>query len=277
MISKKEIFSKAKELNIPISTIEKDYVISWLLSGIFQYPAFQNTWIFKGGTCLKKCYFGNYRFSEDLDFTILDPSLLNVTNLCANFEDIADLIYDQSGIEIVKTSIRFESYLNLNQKISFQGKLNYRGPLQPKTNFPRLKIDLTSEEILTSRPATKMIIHDYSDELPIDQSLCYSFEEIFAEKLRALVERARPRDLYDVIHLHALKTSSKSRVQLLKSLREKCQYKNVPLPTEAILKNHSNYHNLESEWNKMLKHQLPKLQPFSEYWEKLINVLDELK
>jgi hypothetical protein len=30
-----------------------------------------NQWVFKGGTCLKKCYIETYRFSEDLDFTVL--------------------------------------------------------------------------------------------------------------------------------------------------------------------------------------------------------------
>ncbi len=49
--------------------IEKDYVLSWVLAGIHMHEATKNSWIFKGGTCLKKCYFETYRFSEDLDFT----------------------------------------------------------------------------------------------------------------------------------------------------------------------------------------------------------------
>ena len=49
--------------------IEKDYILSWVLAGIAANKKLQNELIFKGGTALKKCYFGNYRFSEDLDFT----------------------------------------------------------------------------------------------------------------------------------------------------------------------------------------------------------------
>jgi Nucleotidyl transferase AbiEii toxin, Type IV TA system len=51
--------------------IEKDYVLGWLLWGIGSDPVLGQSWVFKGGTCLKKCYIETYRFSEDLDFTVL--------------------------------------------------------------------------------------------------------------------------------------------------------------------------------------------------------------
>ena len=36
----------------------------------------------------------------------------------------------------------------------------------------------------------------------IAEVLCYSLPELLGEKLRALAERCRPRDLYDVVHTH---------------------------------------------------------------------------
>jgi len=36
--------------------IEKDYVIGWVLWGIGTDPEISHKWVFKGGTCLKKCY-----------------------------------------------------------------------------------------------------------------------------------------------------------------------------------------------------------------------------
>ena len=51
--------------------VEKDYVLGWLLWGIGTDPVLSDAWVFKGGTCLKKCYIETYRFSEDLDFTVL--------------------------------------------------------------------------------------------------------------------------------------------------------------------------------------------------------------
>lgn len=58
-----------KRLGIPWEVLECDYLLSWVLAGIAQTDAFRDTLIFKGGTSLKKCYFGDYRFSEDLDFS----------------------------------------------------------------------------------------------------------------------------------------------------------------------------------------------------------------
>lgn len=60
-----------KRLNIPWNVLEQDYVISWVLQGIVQVPELYDNLIFKGGTALKKCYFGEYRFSEDLDYSCI--------------------------------------------------------------------------------------------------------------------------------------------------------------------------------------------------------------
>ena len=68
MISKPEILAHAKKLSLSPQVIEKDYVLGWVLAGIFNHPELRNSWVFKGGTCLKKAHFKTYRFSEDLDF-----------------------------------------------------------------------------------------------------------------------------------------------------------------------------------------------------------------
>lgn len=69
MIFKEEIQKIATAKKLGIDIVEKDYILSWVLAGIHHHNATKNSWIFKGGTCLKKCYFETYRFSEDLDFT----------------------------------------------------------------------------------------------------------------------------------------------------------------------------------------------------------------
>ena len=48
---------------IPWEVLERDYILSWILAGIYQVPALRDTLVSKGGTALKKCYFGDYRFS----------------------------------------------------------------------------------------------------------------------------------------------------------------------------------------------------------------------
>ena len=68
MIPKADILALAKEDRLQNTTVQKDYVLGWLLYGIAQHPLLSR-WVFEGGTYLKKCFFETYRFSEDLDFT----------------------------------------------------------------------------------------------------------------------------------------------------------------------------------------------------------------
>jgi len=56
MIEKNEILSFARNLSLSPDTVEKDYVLGWMLYGIGEHPATKN-WIFKGGTSLKKCWY----------------------------------------------------------------------------------------------------------------------------------------------------------------------------------------------------------------------------
>ena len=60
-----------KETGMGWAVLERDYLFSWILAAISTHEVLRETLIFKGGTALKKCYFGNYRFSEDLDFSAL--------------------------------------------------------------------------------------------------------------------------------------------------------------------------------------------------------------
>ena len=108
MIDRQEIMDFSREFSLAPNIIEKDYVLGWVLAGIAAHPEIGQSWVFKGGTCLKKCYFETYRFSEDLDFTLADPEHLTEPFLAATFKQISEWIYEQSGIEIPADTIRFE-------------------------------------------------------------------------------------------------------------------------------------------------------------------------
>lgn len=147
MISKDEIKIIAAEKQLQPGIIEKDFVLGWVLAGISKNSSTKNNWIFKGGTCLKKCFFETYRFSEDLDFTYRHLNYLPTENeLASIINDVSDWVYDNSGIEIPKTGIEFEIVPNKRNSYTVQGKLSYRGIMRPDiriTNLPRIKIDLT--------------------------------------------------------------------------------------------------------------------------------------
>jgi predicted nucleotidyltransferase component of viral defense system len=69
VIGRADLDDRAREWGLRLDVVEKDYVLGWLLWGIGTEPELATTWVFKGGTCLKKCYLETFRFSEDLDFT----------------------------------------------------------------------------------------------------------------------------------------------------------------------------------------------------------------
>jgi hypothetical protein len=148
VIDRREVMDFSKEFGLTANIIEKDYTLGWILAGISDHGGLGSAWVFKGGTCLKKCYFETYRFSEDLDFTITNPDQLDEGFLVNAFKEIADWVYDQAGIEVPRDLIRFEVFKNSRGKLAAEGRVCYRGPLQPKHDLPRVKLDITSDEVL---------------------------------------------------------------------------------------------------------------------------------
>ena len=116
----------------------------------------------------------------------------------------------------------------------------------------RIKLDLTPYEKVVLMPEQREIFHHYSDK-PKNSSkaFCYGYEEIFAEKLRALAERARPRDLYDIIHLYQQRQRLKEKSQLLEALKQKCAFKKMNLPSMDAIERHPQKEILSSEWDNI--------------------------
>ena len=125
--------------------------------------------------------------------------------------------------------------------------------------------------------ADREVFHPYSDtpERGIHVP-CYCFEEIFAEKIRALGERLRPRDLYDVVHLYRHDSAKQGRELILSTLERKCAFKGISVPTMESLASKPERAELETEWENMLGHQLPVLPPFEQFWQELPEVFDWL-
>ena len=223
MIDRNELLAVANATGITAPVVEKDYILGWLLRGIYQHQELRERWLFKGGTCLKKCYFETYRFSEDLDFTLLRAVHVDSEFLQAAFAEVAARIYEEAGIEIPIDRMRFDIYQNPRGNPSCQGRLYYRSRFQTGNNLPAVKLDLTADEVLIDTGVWRPVNHSYSDEPEGGiEGFCYSYEELFAEKLRALGERTRARDVYDSIHLHRNSQFSPNPVRVLEFLARKC-------------------------------------------------------
>ena len=107
-------------------------------------------------------------------------------------------------------------------------------------------------------PIRAPVHHPYEDGRGIKfDTLAYAYEEIFAEKVRALAERTRPRDLYDVVSLFRNTELRPSAPVLQEVLTQECRFKNISVPTLSSVE--QNKSALSGSWNSMLAHQLPAL------------------
>jgi hypothetical protein len=99
---------------------------------------------------------------------------------------------------------------------------------------------------------------------------------VLAEKLRALAERSRPRDLYDVVHVYRHPDLIGRAAAVLAILDQKCEHAGIAVPTADVIRSSPLRDELEQEWANMLAHQLPHLPPFAEFWAALDEVFSWL-
>lgn len=182
-------------MRIREDVLERDYCLAWFLYGLAESDL-KPVLAFKGGTASKRCYFGDYRFSEDLDFTLLEP--LPFQEIRARLERVYAAVQEQSGIDFAFDREDPQAHVN-----SHTFYLRYTGPLPRGSN---VKVDVTINELLVFPVAERPILRGYEEfsDLPENRSpLVYSPEEIATEKTVALADPARnePRDLYDLWHL----------------------------------------------------------------------------
>ena len=263
MITRADIVTRVKEWGLREDVVEKDYVLGWVLWGIGADTELETRWAFKGGTCLKKCYIETYRFSEDLDFTVLPGQPMTETAVTAALARVIARVGEASGIDF---AVRPPALRMRPDGASLEGRIYYRGP-RAAPGEASIKIDLSLNETMARPPVLRQISHPYPDALPGPASVrCYSFDELFAEKLRAMGERGRPRDLYDIVNLYWRGDLRPHGPLIREALVEKCRTKGVPIPTLAALDGAATRANLETEWENMLGHQLPALPPFESFW-----------
>ena len=214
---------------------------------------------FKGGNGIRKSYIDNYRFSDDLDFTLLEKS---------NFKDLTNKI--KKAIQETKNASGI-SFLDdiKSEEVKNGYVINIYFRILRATGYPlKIKMDITKKEneIIINPIQKKNIIHIYSDKIN-EQINVYTLEEMFAEKVRSLFERTRPRDLYDVWYLHKKITFDKSLFQ------KKCKHKKVEPNIDELVTRKTNY---EKTWKSSLQHQLPELPSATDVFDEVIESLKKM-
>ena len=278
MIPKAEVLRTAEETGLLATTIEKDYALGWVLFAVAQHRELSR-WIFKGGTCLKKCYFDTYRFSEDLDFTLPGDVPYETPAILGGLQAIARWVFQSTGIEVAEDGIEVEEIQNKVGLTTFQARLTFRGPLGlARQNRQRVKLDLTRHELLVTAAERREVFHGYSDlPDPAPTIRCYSLKELLVEKVRALLERSgRARDVYDVVNIGRNFSSDFNVTEARVIATRKFAFKGLPAPTSDLILGSIDPQVLAVDWNNALRHQLPVLPPPNEFLSALRDVLDWL-
>ena len=163
------------------SVVEKDYVIGWVLWGIGADQTLSTAWAFKGGTGLKKCYLETYRFSEDLDFTVLPGGPIRAEELSPVLQRLLERVRRQSGVVFTDRPPLLKTHDSGNYT---EARVYYRGPRNTH-GVTSLILDLSASEKVARPTVLQEIAHAYPDKLPPPGTVrCYSFDEVFAEKIR---------------------------------------------------------------------------------------------
>lgn len=253
MIKPGEIQNKAREVGVRDQQIEKDYILSWILQGIAQHDKLSETIVFKGGTVLKKVYFTDYRFSEDLDFTLRENEISN-QQIFNWFSDVFEYVRNEANIPLEFTDNSEHEDGGINFFIS------YVGPLGGSGANKRVKVDISRGEVLVFEPVKQNVILGYTDQED-HELLCYSLEEVLVEKLRSVMQRMQARDFYDIWYL--LEIHEMDVDFYTTEFRNKCESKGIE-PTEFHHKLERRLPQYKSRWQSSLTDQIHDLPDFDE-------------
>jgi len=214
--------AKSSGRRIPEAVLERDYCLAWFLVAMSKEKLGKRL-VFKGGTAIKRCYKGDYRFSEDLDFTLVQETTLET--IIKELEPVFVRIRNGSGI-----TFRFEREDRHKHANSYTFFLSYEGPLPVTSAGKEVKVDVTIREKIVFPIERRSVLRGYDEytDLPTGAMLSvYSLNEIAVEKMVAVMDRARnePRDLYDLWYLvedaHVELNHLKSAVEEKLKFREK--------------------------------------------------------
>ena len=277
MISEAEIRRISATTRVDPMVVDLDYSLGWFLLGMRKTSTSLGGLLFKGGTCLRKCYFHDYRFSEDLDFTA--TKYLSPADIEVWVKKSVDWVSNYDGPDFHVQPIHFEVVDDEYGNESYQARIYYRGPLRWGGSPRTVKLDITRAEVILLPVNEKQIIHSYSDQASFaDINLpCYSLEEVIAEKIRAVGGQRRfavSRDLYDIYNListgidvNAVKQILPRKFEIKGLTMKGIDVNNIKLRRSAF----------ELDWERRLGYLVTKNNlEFETVWQHVLLLLDEV-
>ena len=257
--------------------VDLDYSLGWFLLGMRKTSTSLGGLLFKGGTCLRKCYFHDYRFSEDLDFTA--TKYLSPADIEDWVKKSVDWVSNYDGPDFHVQPIHFEVVDDEYGNESYQARIYYRGPLRWGGSPRTVKLDITRAEVILLPVNEKQIIHSYSDQASFaDINLpCYSLEEVIAEKIRAVGGQRRfavSRDLYDIYNLISTGIDVNAVKQILP---RKFEIKGLTMRGIDVNNLKIRRSAFELDWERRLGYLVTKNNlEFETVWQHVLLLLDEV-
>ena len=176
MITKAHITRLASRQDVPAKTIERDYVLAHIVAAVATLGE-DSKLVFKGGTALRLCHFEDYRYSADLDFSVVAGSLGDALGAMGR------------GLNSAGGSIE-----RLRLTSDDPPRIAYTGPLGRDRT---IKLDLADDELVINTEY-RGLLPRWPDLPKSVMVLVYTLPEITGEKLRCVLQRLQCRDLYDL-------------------------------------------------------------------------------
>lgn len=261
MILQKDIVTIAEDAGVAKTVIDKDWVLGHFIAALFSIPEITENLVFKGGTCLRKCWFPDYRFSEDLDFTSISKDFEFTEQ---HLQETCNKVTSQTGIPTNIVSLK--PIVFQDKKVGYEAIVKYWGADHSKNEAPpppdrwqtKIKIEVILYEKMMFKPVEKELFHPYPDKLlPIESIPCYRIEEVLSEKIRALIQRSytAPRDYYDIWYL-SNNIPDLDWKNIISAFHEKMKYKNLEFTGVDQLINSKSERVVKLAWKNSLEHQI---------------------
>ena len=279
MIAEGELRRLAAQWRVDPMTLNLDYSLTWLLAALFATEGVTQALRFKGGTCLRKCYFPGYRFSEDLDFT----AMLRLTpeRLSTWVNQAQRWSAERDGPNFAAAPLRQEVVADEYGKESYQLRLYFRGPLQWDGSPQVVRLDVTRDEQVLLPAVARPLHHAYSDAPAFagQDVVCYALLEILAEKVRAVSGQRRftvSRDVYDIYHLAAKQPDIAALASMLPAKFETRGVNLSALDPAALEQRRGAF---ELDWHRRLDYLIPHSEAvsFEQAWSTTLAVITELR
>jgi len=272
VIKTSELHRIAALEGIRFDQIEKDYVILWVLYGLSQLDFVPKGWGFKGGTCLRHCYYPGYRFSEDLDFSC-EPRERGLDDALVLLEQVAAWIQGTSGI-FMKTKPHQSGGGDFQVEIPIE---YHRGGLR-RQKLPYVKIHLTFDEPILTEMVKCTVKPRYPD-LSNFVINAYSIEEIVTEKMRALLQQQnkwpRPRDLFDLWFILCRSREQFQPNRLKDIFNQKCRVRRINPEKAGLISENLREWN-KGVWRSHLGPLIKDVPDFEEVWEEWVTTFHRI-